>query len=244
MFKTALLIAAKDLRLTLGSRRSRAGASVPLQAFILGLLIIFMFSLAPAMSLTYDPGSEGPLSPALAAILFWMSSLSAQALIVQHLYGLEHSDGVRLLLRAAPIAPQAVWLGKTLAGFALLLLMQIALCPVLIMLLEQSVDAAWPTGVLGIVLADFGLAGLGALLGAFPVASSAAERRSFLPAILGLPLLIPMLIAAAQLFQAALIPDAAVVDADALTWLGILSAFDALTLGVALALFPFVFMED
>ena len=86
---------------------------------------------------------------------------------------------------------------------------------------------------------------MGALLGAFPAgASHTAGRRNLLPAILGLPPLIPLLIAAAQLFQAALLPDAAVAEPDAFSWLGMLIAFDALSVGAALVLFPFVFMEE
>ena len=72
MFKTALLIAGKDLRLCLARGRFCPGGPVLLQALILALLIIFMFSLVPLMSLS-ESTSDRPLDPALAAILFWMN---------------------------------------------------------------------------------------------------------------------------------------------------------------------------
>lgn len=244
MFKSALLIAGKDLRLTLTRGRFCPGGPMLLQALILGLLIIFMFSLVPSLALS-ENASDIPLAPALAAVLFWMSSLAAQTVIFQHLYGLEHTGSIQSLLRAAPIAPQAVWLGKTMAGLALLLIIQIILFPALVLLLDQKVGLDWQAALAGFALADLGLAALGALLGAFPVAPpGASARRSLLPAILSLPLLIPLLIAVAQLFQAALIPHITIMDPNALPWLGLLAAFDALTIGAALVLFPFVFMEE
>lgn len=244
MFKNALLIAGKDLRLCLARGRFCPGGPVLLQALILALLIIFMFSLVPLMSLS-ESTSDRPLDPALAAILFWMSSLAAQTVIFQHLYGLERIGSIRSLLRVAPIAPQAVWLGKTLAGITLLVLIQIIILPVLVLLLRQKVGLDWQVALFGFVLADVGLATLGALLGAFPAAMpGASSRRSLLPAILSLPLLVPLLLAAAQLFQGAFIPDIAIFAPNALPWLGLLAAFDALTIGVALVLFPYVFTEE
>ena len=244
MLKTALLIAGKDLRLCLTRGRFCPGGPILLQALILGLLIIFMFSLVPAMALSKNAAGE-PLAPALAAMLFWMSSLAAQTVIFQHLYAFERSGGVRLLLRAAPVAPQAVWLGKALAGLAFLVIIQLILFPALVLLLQQKVGLDWQAALSGFILADVGLAALGALLGAFPAAApGASHRRSLLPAIFSLPLLIPLLLAAAQLFQGAFIPDVAVFTPDALPWLGLLTAFDALTIGAALVLFPHVFTEE
>lgn len=244
MLKTALLIAGKDLRLCLTRGRFCPGGPILLQALIMGLLIIFMFSLVPAIALSENV-ADRPLAPALAAMLFWMSSLAAQTVIFQHLYAFERSGGIRLLLRAAPIAPQAVWLGKALAGLVLLVLIQAILFPVLVLLLHQKVGLDWQVALAGFILADVGLAALGALLGAFPATMpGSSSRRSLLPAILSLPLLIPLLLAAAQLFQGAFIPDIAIFTPDALPWLGLLTAFDALTIGAALVLFPHVFTEE
>ena len=242
MFRAALLIAGKDLRLTLGAGR-RGGGFLPAQIVLLGLLVIFLFSLAPDMGAA-GSGRDAVLSPALAAILFWVVSLLAQTLIFQRLYGLEYSNGIRLALLAAPIAPQAVWLGKFLAGLALLALTQIILGPALVLLLRQSPAGELLPALAGLLLADLGLAAMGALLGAFCAAPDKRAGRGALPAILSLPLLIPLLLAASRLCQLGLTQTPSLPAPEAAPWLGLLAAFDALVIGAALALFPFVFREE
>ncbi len=244
MLKTALLIAAKDLRLTLGAGRRSSGGFLPAHIALLGLLIIFLFSLAPSLEQARNPGAAASLSPALAAILFWVIGLLAQTLIFQRLYGLEHTGGARLALLTAPIPPQAVWLGKTLAGLCLLLLVQIVLCPALILLLGQNPGGPTLPALLAIALADLGLVAVGALLGAFTAAPDKNTGRAALPAILSLPLLVPLLIAAAKLCQMCLSPDAILPPPDSTPWLGILAAFDALAIGAGLILFPFAFRDE
>ena len=243
MFRAALLIAGKDLRLTLGTRQ-RGNGFLPIQIVLLGLLVIFLFSLAPDLGAAGGSGQETALSPSLAAILFWVVSLLAQTLIFQRLYGLEHGNGVRLALLTAPIPPQAVWLGKFLSGLALLALTQTVLCPAVILLLRQSlVGPLWPA-LSGLLLADLGLAAMGALLGAFCAAPDKRAGRGSLPAILSLPLLIPLLLAASRLCQLGLSPAASLPAPESAPWLGLLAAFDALVIGAALVLFPFVFREE
>ena len=73
MFRAALLIARKDLRLIFGRGFG------PAQALLLGLLLIFLFSLA---------GKTGEkVSPQAAAAVFWMASAFGQVLIFSTLYG-------------------------------------------------------------------------------------------------------------------------------------------------------------
>lgn len=242
MFRAALLIAGKDLRLTLGARR-RGGGFLPAQIVLLGLLVIFLFSLAPELGAADGAGQTG-LSPALAAVLFWVVSLLAQTLIFQRLYGLEQSSGVRLALLTAPIPPQAVWLGKFLSGLALLALVQAILGPAMILLLRQSLGGPLLPGLAGLLLADLGLAAMGALLGAFCAAPDKRAGHGALSAILSLPLLIPLLLAASRLCQMGLAPAVSLPAPVAAPWLGLLAAFDALVIGAALVLFPFVFREE
>lgn len=238
MFKAARLIAAKDLRLTLHGQRRMADSPLA-QAVLLGLLLIFMFSLAPSLAPQGSPDAEKEIAPALAVILFWMSSLFAQTLIFQRLYALEEDFGCHNGLLTSPIFAQALWLGKTLAGLILLLLAQIILCPAAILLLNQTLPGPSLPAVGGIILADVGLAALGALLGAFP----ATTRRAAQLSLLGIPLLIPLFIAAVRLCQTALLPPAS-LPTDILGSLGILAAFDAIAISAALLLFPFVFMDE
>ena len=79
MLKAACLIARKDLRLVL----SRGAGLV--QALLLGLLLIFVFSLSRETGETMS--GQG------AATIFWLSSAFCQVLSFNMLYGLEEANG-------------------------------------------------------------------------------------------------------------------------------------------------------
>lgn len=224
MLRLARLIAAKDLRLALARDAGLA------QALLLGLLLIFLFSLS-------RPPAEA-VSGLAASVLFWLASAFCQVLIFHMLYGLEEDNqaATGLLLLAAPV--QAVWLGKALAGFVLLLLAQALFLPAALVFLEQSVGPLWPSALLGLVLVDIGAAALGSLLGA--LSRGQAGRESLLTLIL-FPLLTPLLLAGIRLGSGAFSSPTA---QDASGWLGLAAAFDAVFLAAGLLLFPFVFRDE
>ena len=107
------------------------------------------------------------------------------------------------------------------------------------MLLNQKLVGQCLPALGGIILADAGLAALGALLAAFP----ATTRRIAQLSLLGIPLLIPLFIAATRLCQVALLPNTSPLP-DIAGGLGLLAAFDAIAIGAALLLSPFVFMDE
>ena len=107
MLKAACLIARKDLRLVL----SRGAGLV--QALLLGLLLIFVFSLSRETGETMS--GQG------AATIFWLSSAFCQVLSFNMLYGLEEANGSRAGLLFLPAA--IVFLGQSLGdGWPLALL--------------------------------------------------------------------------------------------------------------------------
>ena len=99
--KAACLIARKDLRLVL----SRGAGLV--QALLLGLLLIFVFSLSRETGETMS--GQG------AATIFWLSSAFCQVLSFNMLYGLEEANGSRAGLLLLPTPVQSVLLGKAAA---------------------------------------------------------------------------------------------------------------------------------
>ena len=102
MLRCALAVCAKDLKLTL-----TRGAGL-VQALLLGLLLVFLFSLS------LNAGDR--LSPQAAAAMFWLASAFCQVLIFNMLYAVEESAQARIGLLLLPAPVQAVWLGKALAG--------------------------------------------------------------------------------------------------------------------------------
>ena len=208
MLKAACLIARKDLRLVL----SRGAGLV--QALLLGLLLIFVFSLSRETGET-------------------MSVLSFNML-----YGLEEANGSRAGLLLLPTPVQSVLLGKAAAGLCIILTAQFLFLPATIVFLGQSLGDGWPLALLALVLTDIGMASLGSLLGA--LSQGQAARESLLSIVL-FPLIIPILLAGIRVcaggFSEAL-PEG--VE----SWLGIAVAFDAVFLAAGLVLFPFVFSGD
>ena len=223
MLKAACLIARKDLRLVL----SRGAGLV--QALLLGLLLIFVFSLSRETGETMS--GQG------AATIFWLSSAFCQVLSFNMLYGLEEANGSRAGLLLLPTV-QSVLLGKAAAGLCIILTAQLLFLPATIVFLGQSLGDGWPLALLALVLTDIGMASLGSLLGA--LSQGQAARESLLSIVL-FPLIIPILLAGIRVcaggFSEAL-PEG--VE----SWLGIAVAFDAVFLAAGLVLFPFVFSGD
>ncbi len=224
MFKAALILMRKDLTLVMGRGTGLA------QSFLLGLLLIFVFSLAR--------GIAEDFSAQAAAAIFWMATAFCQVLIFNSLYALEEENGQRqgLLLLPAPI--QAVWLGKALAGLLLLLTAQLLFVPAVVVFLDQSPQGSIWQGLALVLLADAGLAAVGSLLGA--LAQGQATRESLLSIII-FPLLLPLLLAAIRI-GAAVFSGSSPEGVDG--WFKILIAFDALFLAAGLVLFGFVYSSQ
>lgn len=224
MLSQSILIARKDLLLALARGRGLG------QALLLGLLLLFIFSLS------HEIGEVS--SPRQAAAIFWLSSVFCQILVFNQLYAIEENNSTRegLLLSPAPL--QAIWLGKALAGGLLLFLAQAVFLPATLVFLGQTfAGPLWP-GLCGLLLADAGLCAIGSLLGA--LAQGQSGRESLLSIVL-FPLLCPLLLAAIGLLGqsfGAFAPDGP------RAWLGLLGAFDAIFIGAGMALFPFLYQGE
>ena len=152
MIRGALRIAGKDLKLVF------AGGVGVAQPVLLGLLLIFVFSLSRP---------PGDIVPAQAAAgIFWLASMFGQVLIFNTLYNLEEANGARLALLMAPVPTHAIWLGKALAGLLLLLLAQIVFVPAAMVFLGRDLSGIWLTALLALIAVDWGVVVLGSLLGA------------------------------------------------------------------------------
>ena len=208
MISFALTVARKDLLLTF----TRGSGLV--QGLLLGLLLLFVFSLSQ--------GVGERMSPQGAGAVFWLGSTFCQVLIFNTLYALEEANGARLGLLLAPAPIQAVWLGKALAGLLLLLVAQMFFLPAAVVFLSQEIGALWPVGLGTLLLVDVGMCALGSLLGA--LSQGGAARESLLSIVL-FPLLVPLLLAgigvAAQVFGAPA-PDGPA------SWIGLAAAFDGM----------------
>lgn len=224
MLKASLTMAAKDLRLTLGR------GSGLLQALLLGLLLIFIFSLSLA------PGQR--MTPEASAAIFWMASAFCQVLIFSTLYAYEEKNGQRHGLLLSPAPAQFIWLGKALAGLCLLVAAQLLFFPAIIVFLAQDISGQWLHGLAILGVCDVGIAAVGSLLGALSQGQNAKES---LLSIVVFPLLSPLFLGGIRIGSAVFSGE---LSDGAETWYGIALAFDAIFCAAALILFPAVYSAD
>lgn len=186
MWRDALLVAGKDLRIELRSRVVTHQV-VPVAALV---LLLFAFALGP---------SRGALTVA-AAGLFWVAVLFVTVLAVQRSTAVEAGAGARDTLRMSGLDPAGVFLGKAAAIVAELIVLE-ALMALGVVLLYGAHVHDYPLLVGAALAGSVGLAAVGTLYGG--LTGSLRVRETLLPFLL-LPLAAPVLVAGTRLWQQAL----------------------------------------
>lgn len=203
-------LARKDLLLELRTRDTVPAMLV----FVVGALVVFHFAL---------PDSAGADA---ARGLLWVAILFTALLGLARVYAAEREHGLLDGLLLAPCDRSAIWLAKTLSVVVFLVLMEAIALPVFA-LFYAPVGGAM---VAAVVLADVGIAAVGALLSAIALASR--TRELVLP-LLFLPLAIPVVIGGV---------GASIVD-DPSRFLWFLGLYDAIFAIISWAAFEYVVTE-
>lgn len=221
MFRDALLIAGKDLRLEL---RSKVVMNQVLP-FAVMVLLLFAFAL--------DPDRE--VLATVTAGLFWVAVLFSSVLAIQRSFALESADGNRDALRMSGLDPAGIFLGKGAAIIAQLFLLEVVLALGVALFYGTRLTSI---GVLAIVaiVATIGVVAAGCIYGV--LAAGLRVRDTLLPLLL-LPVLAPVLIAATQATEAALRSD----TAEAWPWVGLLGVFAIIYLAAGLLTFGLLLEE-
>jgi heme exporter protein B len=203
-------LARKDLLLEL-----RARDTLPaMLLFVLSTLVIFHFVL---------PGNSSDLA---AAGLLWVAIVFTSLLGLARAFAAEREQGVIDGLVLAPSDRSAIWLGKAISVLVFLGLAEVVAVPAFALFFRP---VGW-TMIVGIVLADLGIAAVGTLLAAMAAASRA--RELLLP-LLFLPLAIPIVVGGV---------GASVTDSPA-RYVGLLALYDALFAIISWASFEYVVTE-
>jgi heme exporter protein B len=223
-FSAAAAILRKDLAIELRTRQS-----VPAMAlFSVTVFVLFHFGL-----------DRNEIEGSLASGVLWVTLLLATVLAVSRLFAAESEDGALDGVLLAPIDRTAVYLAKATVLFLYLVLLEIVALPAFaILLLGPGLGGAFPELLAIVLLADLGLAGVGAL-----VAGLAAETRlrELIVPLLLLPLLVPVLIAAANATKPLLMQHPAAADLG--KWLGFMAIYDMVFVLLAVAVFDYL-LED
>ncbi len=224
MTRTAYAILRKDLRIEV-----RTKESVPAMAlFSVTVFVLFHFGL-----------QRNSLEGDLAAGVLWVTLILATVLGVNRLFVTEREQGGIDGLLLAPIDHTAVFVAKASALFLYLLLLELVAVPAFdLLLLGPDPFTPLPSLIAILLLADVGLAAVGALVSALAVETRA---RDLMVPLLLLPLLVPVAIAGSQatepLFSGSQAPH------ELGKWLGLLALYDMVFVLVSIAVFDFL-LED
>jgi heme exporter protein B len=223
-FAAARAILRKDLAIELRTRQS-----VPAMAlFSVTVFVLFHFGL-----------DRNEIEGSLASGVLWVTLLLATVLAVTRLFAAERDDGALDGVLLAPIDRTAVYLAKAAALFLYLVLLELVALPAFaVLLLGPDLTGAFPELLAILLLADLGLAGVGALVAG--LASETRLREVIVPLLL-LPLLVPVLIASSKATKPLLMPDPATTDLG--KWLGFMALYDMVFVLLAVAVFDYL-LED
>jgi heme exporter protein B len=214
----------KDLRVEL-----RTKESVPSMAlFAVTTFVVFHFGL-----------DRDTLEGELAAGVLWVTLLFAAILGINRLFVAEREQSGFDGLLLAPIDRSSLLVAKAVALFTYLVALELVAVPVFaLFFLESGFWKAIPLLVAVILLADAGVAVVGAMLASIAVNTRA--RDLLLPLLL-LPLMVPVVIAAAAATEPLL--SVPVDTSESGKWLAVLALYDAVFGLLAYALFDFLMEE-
>ncbi|MHB1837784.1 MAG: heme exporter protein CcmB [Solirubrobacteraceae bacterium] len=221
--RTALVLLGKDLRLEL-----RTLETVPAMVLLeLVTFVIFHFGL-----------DRNAVDGQLAAGVLTVSLLFAAMLGINRLFVAEREQGGFDAFLLAPVDRSAMLLAKASALFIFLAVLELVALPAFqLLLLGPSLGPVLLRMILILILTNLGLSVIGTLVSAIAVHTRA---RDLIGPIIGLPLLVPALIATARAAGPLLSVHAPSLPG---RWLAILALYDLVFALLAYAVFDFL-LED
>ena len=219
----ALAIARKDATAELRGRQ----AIVRTLFFAAVVLLLFGFALGP----------DAARLAAAAPGLLWLAVVFAGILAVGRLHLLETDDGALEQLARYPVSRRAIYAGKALAGFAVMLALGLLVLAAVGVLFAVDVLSAGPALVVTVGLGALGVAAVGTFYAGVTVRLRA--REVMLP-LLMLPVLAPLLLGAVKATAAALGGDP---FGELGAWLQLLVAFDLVMIVAGAATYGYLLEE-
>jgi len=222
--KAALAVLRKDMLLEL-----RTFETVPsMVLFALTTFVIFHFAL-----------NRGTLTGQLAAGVLCATLLFAAMLGINRLFVAEREQGGFDAFLLAPVDRTALLIAKAAALFIYLAVLELIAVPAFdLLLLGPSLGSSLLGLIAVLALADVGLAVIGTLVSAIAVHTRA---RDLIGPVVGLPLLIPALIATARAAGPLLAAHSS--GSPPAKWVAILGLYDLVFTLLSYAVFDFL-LED
>jgi len=215
--RQTLAIMVKDIRAELRNKEA-INASL---AFALVILLLFSFA--------FDPTEEQ--TRAISGGLLWIVFAFAGTLVLNRSFARELPNDCLDALIAAPISRAALFLGKSLSNFVLVMAVELISLPVFGVFYNVNwTGQFWPL-MLVLALGTWGLTVIGTIFSALTV--NIRLRELMLP-LLVFPMMIPALMAAMQLSTH--LVGGQPLNAEVMVWLRLLAGFDVIFTALALVL--------
>jgi len=222
--KTTLAVLTKDLRLELRTFETVSAMAL----FSLSTFVIFHFGL-----------NQAAIAGQLAAGVLTVTLLFAALLGAGRLFVAEREQGGFDAFLLAPVDRNALLVAKTAAMFIFLAVLEVIAVPAFgLLLLGPPLGPRLPGLIAVLALADLGLAVIGTFVSAIAINTRA---RDLIAPIIGLPLLIPALIATARAAGPMLAAHGS--TAPPAKWIAILALYDVVFALIAYAVFDYL-LED
>ena len=215
--RQVMVITAKDLRAEIRTKEA-INASI---AFAIVILLILSFAFDPTENTTRE----------ISGGLLWIVFTFAGTLVLNRSFARELPNDCLDGLLAAPVPGSAVFLGKALSNFVLILAVEAVALPVFGIFYNVRWTQQFWSLMLVQTLGTWGLTAIGTVFSALTV--NIRLREVMLP-LLVYPLMIPMLLGA-MLLTAQLVMGQPIAG-DSVVWLRLLFGFDIIFTALALVL--------
>jgi heme exporter protein B len=215
--RQVLVIMAKDLRAELRTKEA-INASL---SFALVVLLLFSFA--------FDPSEE--TTREISGGLLWIVFAFAGTLLLNRSFARELNNDCLDALISAPISGAALFLGKALANYVLVLAVELIALPLFGVFYNVRWTSQFWQLMMVVALATWGMTVTGTIFSALTV--NIRLREVMLP-ILNFPILIPALLGAMQLTSALVAGNPITAAND--SWLKMLIGFDIMYTAVSVVL--------
>ncbi|TWE06337.1 heme exporter protein B [Neobacillus bataviensis] len=221
LIRTALFLAKKDLYSELKTKQI-----LTTQIIFAGLVIVvFSFAFDPANNTTKDviPG------------VIWVIIVFAGILGLNRSFISEQRNDTMQGLLVAPMEAASIYLGKFLANFTMMLVVEIVSIPFLFLLFDFKFLGSIPFFILVVFLGSFGFIAIGTFLAALAANSKSSEM--LLPLLL-FPITTPILIGVVQATKIILTNMEKI--SSAIAWIQLVTAYDMIFFVVCFLLIDYV----
>jgi heme exporter protein B len=216
-FRQALTITIKDLKAEIRTKEA-INASF---AFAIVILVLFSFAFDPLEDTTRD----------MSGGLLWIVFAFAGVLVLNRSFARELPNDCLDALIAAPISGAALFLGKSVANYLLLLAVELVSLPVFGIFYNVHWTTQFWSLMLVLVLGTWGLTLIGTFCSALTV--NIRLREVMLP-MLTYPALVPVLMGSMQLTVSLMAGKP--IGEETMPWLKLLAGFDIVFTAASLVL--------